>query len=55
MSVFNRQTVRRYACLIVLAACMPGSLLAAQTHEVSVEAVRNCCIPSFKSVGGTVW
>ncbi|MCP4454418.1 MAG: hypothetical protein GY809_23425 [Planctomycetes bacterium] len=59
--MFNRQTASVYACLIVLAACMPGSLPAAQPYEVSVEAVRHCIdrgIAFFHSIstqGGYVY
>jgi len=61
MIVFNKQTVTVYVLLIILLVCSPGSLLAANTNEASIEAVRTCIdrgITFFHSIstqGGYVY
>lgn len=59
--MFNRLTVSLYLFLILLLICTPGILPAAQTKEVSIEAVRTCIdkgIAFFHSIstqGGYVY
>jgi hypothetical protein len=61
MSEFTRQAVRLCACMIILWVCTSGSLRAAQTSELSIEAVRTCIdqgIAFFHSIntqGGYVY
>ena len=61
MIMLNRLTVRLYLFLILLLICTPGTLPAAQTKEVSIEAVRTCIdkgIAFFHSIntqGGYVY
>ena len=61
MIMFNRLTVNLYVFLILLLICTQGSLSAAQTNEVSSEAVRSCIdkgIAFFRSIstqGGYVY
>ena len=61
MIMFNRQTLSVYVFLTLLLICTPGNLRAAQTHELSIEAVQTCIdrgIAFFHSIstqGGYVY